>query len=248
MSKTEFFIFPDKPFPYTVLPISGKQQLHPYCTGQKSWILDFCLSPMPYLNHQQMLSTIPSMHIQNQTSSHDLHRYPYEPNDHHLSLGYCNWLLCRLRPLLLHSYCLFPNSSQSNMEKPKSKHITSLPLQRLPISFRIKFKVFAMNYKALHSLVPPWCLLTYCPHSPCLALCFSHTHFLASPQEIRHLITSGTLHLRSFWLECLPTYAYGSISHHLQILLKCHPLSKNFPGYFVITSPALLFSLVPTTV
>lgn len=40
------------------------------------------------------------------------------------------------------------------MGKPKSICITPLPLQRLPISFRIKFKVFAMTYKALYSLVP----------------------------------------------------------------------------------------------
>lgn len=180
MSKTELLVFPDKSFPHTVIPISVKKQFHPYCSGQNSWVIfDFSIIPTSYPTHQQILSAILSMNIQNQTLSYDLH---YNPNDHHSCLNILT-------------------------------HITPLPLQRLPISLRIKLKVFAMTYKALHNLVVHYAseLIT---HTTLPLL-------LSVPEEMSYLLTSRILHLLFFCLECLPRYAYGSILHHLQLLLKC---------------------------
>lgn len=80
MSKTEFLVFPDKSFPPTVIPISVKKQFHPYCSGKNpESSLIFLLFP-PHIIHQQFLSAIFSMNIQNQTLSYALH---YNPNYHH---------------------------------------------------------------------------------------------------------------------------------------------------------------------
>ena len=60
--------------------------------------------------------------------------------------------------------------------------------------------------------------------------------------------TEVTAAAAALFVKCLPRYAYGSVPYLLQILLKCHPLSENFPGQFPLTFPALLFSLAPITI
>lgn len=72
-------------------------------------------------------------------------------------------------------------------------HITLLPLQRLPISLRIKLKVFAMTYKALHNLVAHYA-----------SELIAHTTLpllLSVPEEMSYLLTFRLLHLLFFCLD-----------------------------------------------